>query len=211
MPQWTAERKPRICDDQDLILGAHGQIARVATDLFLKRADMQLTLYLRKARRLKLSDRADRLRVIEGDVLDIKTLEAAMTGQDVVYANLAGDLEQLARCIVKTMENARIKRLIFVSSMGIYDEVPGERYGEILDPYRKATSLIEASVLDYTIVRPAWLNNRDEIDYATTQKGQPFQNASKEVSRKSVADLVVKLAMTTGLEIRSSLGVHKAS
>jgi len=30
------------------------------------------------------------------------------------------------------------------------------------------------------------------------------------VSRKSVADLVVKLAMTPGLEIGSSLGVHKA-
>ena len=29
------------------------------------------------------------------------------------------------------------------------------------------------------------------------------------VSRKSVADLVVKLAMTPGLEIGSSLGVHK--
>ena len=44
---------------------------------------------------------------------------------------------------------------------------------------------------------------------ATTHKGQPFQNASEQVSRKSVADLVVKLAMTPGLEIRSSLGVHK--
>jgi hypothetical protein len=29
------------------------------------------------------------------------------------------------------------------------------------------------------------------------------------VSRKSVADLVVKLATTPGLEIGSSLGVHK--
>ena len=73
-----------------LILGAHGQIARVATDLFLKHTDARLTLYLRNARRLKLSGHADRVRVVEGDVLDTKTLEAAMAGQDVVYANLAG-------------------------------------------------------------------------------------------------------------------------
>jgi saccharopine dehydrogenase-like NADP-dependent oxidoreductase len=79
-----------------LILGAHGQIARVATDLFLKRTDARLTLYLRNARRLKLSGHADRVRVMEGDVLDTKTLEAAMVGQDVVYANLAGQLEQQA-------------------------------------------------------------------------------------------------------------------
>jgi uncharacterized protein YbjT (DUF2867 family) len=95
--------------------------------------------------------------------------------------------------------------------MGIYDEVPGENHGSILDPYRKSASLIEASGLDYTIIRPAWLNNREEIDYETTHKGRPFENASELVSRKSVADLVVKLATTPGLEIHSSLGVHKAT
>jgi uncharacterized protein YbjT (DUF2867 family) len=193
-----------------LVLGAHGQIARVATDLFLKQTDARLTLYLRNASRLKLTGHADRVRVVEGDVLDAKALEPVMVGQDVVYANLAGQLEQQARCIVKAMEKTGLKRLIFISSMGIYDEIPGKRHGSILEPYCKSASLIEASGLDYTILRPAWLNNLDEIDYGTTRKGESFKNASEVVSRKSVADLVVKLAMTPGLEIGSSLGVHKA-
>ena len=193
-----------------LILGAHGQIARVATDLFLKHTDARLTLYLRNARRLKLTGRADRVRVVEGDVLDAKALESAMAGQNVVYANLAGQLEQQARCIVKAMEKTGLKRLIFISSMGIYDEVPGERHGSMLEPYCKSASIIEASGLDYTILRPAWLNDLDEIDYGTTRKGEPFKNPAEVVSRKSVADLVVKLALTPGLEIGSSLGVHKA-
>ena len=193
-----------------LILGAHGQIARVATDLFLTETDVQLTLYLRHAKRLKALGQAGRVRVVEGDVLDGKTLTAAMTGQDVVYANLAGPLDQQARCIIQAMRNSGIKRLIFISSMGIYDEIPGERHGSILDPYRNAARVIEASDLDFTILRPAWLDDRDEIAYATTQKGEPFQNASATVSRKSVADLVVRLATTPGLEIRRSLGVHKA-
>ena len=194
-----------------LILGANGQIARVAIGLFLQRTDAQLTLYLRQARRLRLSGPAGRVRVVEGDVLDLKALETVMPGQDIVYANLAGQLEQQARNIVKAMEQAGLKRLIFISSMGIYDEIPGESHGSILDPYCKAAAIIEASGLDYTILRPAWLNDRDEIAYATTQKGEPFRNASQQVSRLSVADLVVKLAMTPGLEIRRSLGVHKAS
>jgi uncharacterized protein YbjT (DUF2867 family) len=194
-----------------LILGAYGQIARVATDLFLKQTEARLTLYLRNARRLKLSGYADRVRIVEGDVLDTKTLEAAMVGQHVVYANLAGQLEQQARSIVTAMEAVGIERLIFISSMGVYDEIPGEHHGSILGPYRKATSIVEASDLDYTILRPAWLNDRDEIAYGTTQKGEPFKNASEVVSRKSVADLVVKLAMTRGFESRHSLGVHRES
>lgn len=191
-----------------LILGANGQIARFATDLFLKRTDVRLTLYLRNSRRLKNPD-PTRVRIVEGDVLDSRVLEFAMSGQHVVYANLAGDLEDQARTIVKAMDKARIKRLIFISSMGVYDEIPGEHHGSILDAYRNATSIIEATDLDYTIIRPAWLNNRDEIAYGTTQKGEPFKNGGEVVSRKSVADLVVKLAITPGLESRHSLGVHK--
>jgi uncharacterized protein YbjT (DUF2867 family) len=193
-----------------LILGAYGQIARVATDLFLQETDAQLTLYLRKAKRLKALAHPDRVRVVEGDVLDIKTLTAAMSGQDVVYANLAGALEQQARCIVQAMQETGVKRLLFISSMGIYDEIPGERQGRILDPYRNAARVIESSDLDFTILRPAWLDDYDEIDYGTTRKGESFMNAAATVSRKSVADLVVRLATTPNLEIHQSLGVHKA-
>jgi uncharacterized protein YbjT (DUF2867 family) len=192
-----------------LILGANGQVARVATALFLKSPDVHLTLFLRRAQRLQ-GLASNRVHVIEGDVLDRKALEAAMVGQDVVYANLAGPLEQMARSIVQAMNATGLRRLIFISSMGIYDEIPGERHGSILDPYRKAAAVIEASDLDYTILRPAWLNDKDEIVYETTQKGEPFKAANESVSRKSVADLVVKLAMTPGLEVRGSLGVHKA-
>jgi len=80
----------------------------------------------------------------------------------------------------------------------------------LLRIYRDAARAIEASDLDFTILRPAWLDNRDEIAYGTTQKGEPFKNAAATVSRKSVADLVVRLASTPGLEVRRSLGVHKA-
>jgi uncharacterized protein YbjT (DUF2867 family) len=193
-----------------LILGAYGQIARVATDLFLARSDVQLTLYLRHSSRLRgLSDNTQ-VRIVEGDVLHAKTLEAALAGQDVVYANLAGALEQQARAIVKAMAVVGVKRLIFISSMGIYDEIPGERHGGILEPYRKAAAVIEGSDLDYTLLRPAWLNDQDEIAYGTTQRDEPFKAAGEQVSRRSVADLVLRLATTPGLEVRRSLGVHGA-
>lgn len=192
------------------ILGAHGQIARVATRLLLDRTDAALTLFLRDARRLKALAANPRVTLAEGDVLDAEALGAAIAGQDVVYANLAGDLERQARAIVAAMGKAQRRRLIFISSMGIDNEVPGARYGSILDPYRDAARLIEASDLDYTIIRPAWLNDRDEIAYGTTRKGEPFVNPKATVSRKSVADLVVTLVTTPGLGLRESIGIHAA-
>ncbi|SMQ77523.1 NAD(P)H-binding [Bacillus sp. OV166] len=189
-----------------LIIGANGSLASVAIDMFLKETDAQLTLYLRNSRRLRNID-TNRVRVIEGDVMDLEKLKEAMIGQDVVYANLAGNLEQMAKTIVDAMDDTGVNRLIWVSSMGIYNEVPGESHGSILNPYRKSAAVIEASDLDYTILRPGWFTNRDEIDYETTQKGEPFKG--HDVSRKSIADLIVKLAVTPGLEVRSSLGVNK--
>ncbi|MBG9472174.1 NAD(P)H-binding protein [Priestia megaterium] len=189
-----------------LVLGANGGIARVAIDLFLKETDNQLTLYLRNSSRLRNLE-SNRVTVIEGDVLDKEKLKNAVIGHDVVYANLAGSLEQMAKTVVETMNETNIKRLIWISSMGIYDEVPGQRYSTILDPYRKSAEIIEASDLDYTILRPGWFTNKDEIDYETTQKGEPFKG--HEISRQSVADLVVKLATSPGLEVRKSLGVSK--
>jgi hypothetical protein len=46
--------------------------------------------------------------------------------------------------------------------------------------------LIEASDLDYTILRPEWLTNSDDISYETTRKDEPFKGTeahAKELPR----------------------------
>ena len=189
-----------------LILGANGQLARNTTRVFLRDTDVKLTLYLRHASRLKNPDPA-RVRIVEGDVLDRTVIEAAMKGQDLVYANLAGDMKRQAERIIEAMHAAGLKRLIFISSMGIHGEVPGERYRSVLEPYRDSAATIEASDLDYTILRPGWFTHDDEIVYEMTQKGEPFKG--HDVSLNSLSDLIVKLALTPGLESRHSVGVSR--
>jgi Predicted nucleoside-diphosphate-sugar epimerases len=189
-----------------LILGANGQLARNTIPFLLQHPDVALTLYLRRAKRMVNPDPA-RVRIIEGDVLDASTLQAAMLGQDVVYANLAGEMAAQARTIVAAMEVVGLKRLIFISSMGIYGEVPGERYRSILDPYRDSASVVEASALDYTLLRPGWFTHDSAVSYQLTRKGEPFRG--HEVSLNSLSDLLVKLALTPGLEVRQSLGVSE--
>lgn len=190
-----------------LILGANGQLARNTARFFLTRTDARMTLYLRRARRLENPD-PTRVRIVEGDVLDPRTLQDAMRGQDVVYANLAGAMEQQARAIVDAMHAKGLKRLSFISSMGIYGEVPGEKYRSVLDPYRDSAAVIEASDLDYTLLRPGWFTHDEEIDYQITQKGEPFKG--HDVSLNSLSDLIVKLALSPTMEVRRSLGVSCA-
>ncbi len=76
-----------------------------------------------------------------------------------------------------------------------------------METYGAAAKVIEESDLDYTIIRPAWLSNKDIVSYETTQKGEPFKGT--EVSRKSIADLVVSLINNPSKEIRHSLGVNQ--
>jgi uncharacterized protein YbjT (DUF2867 family) len=187
-----------------LILGANGQLARNTTRWFLAHSDAQLTLYLRHAQRLT-NPNPSRVQLQQGDVLDLDTLTQAMQGQDVVYANLSGAMAQQADCIVTAMQSSGLKRLIFISSMGIYGEVPGEKYRSVLNPYRDSAAIIEASSLDYTILRPGWFTQETSVRYQLTQKGEAF--IGHQVSLNSLSDLIVKLALTPGMAVRCSLGV----
>ena len=185
-----------------IILGASGNIAKHVTNILVRRDDTKLTLFVRSKSRLRSKD-VSSCRIVEGDVLDCDQLKEAIAGQDVVYANLSGDLEAMAKNVVKAMEAAGVKRLIFICSIGIYD-VP---LRSVLKPYRGAADVIEASELEYTILRPTWFTNVDEVDYETTRRGEPEKGSV--VSQKSLATLITKIIESPENYIRQNLGVNK--
>ncbi|MFT3850410.1 MAG: SDR family oxidoreductase [Propionivibrio sp.] len=197
-----------------LILGASGQIAQWVIKALVDNQNLSQTLLLRDPRKLTGQEPTN-AKVVVGNVLDKKLLKQAMAGQDIVYANLSGeDLDKQAQAIIAAMQATGVKRLVFVLSIGIYDEIPG-KFGEWnralisedLKPYRRAADAIEASSLDYTILRPAWLMDDDEVDYETTAKGQDFKGTV--VSRKSVGDLIAKIITNPALHVGENLGVNK--
>jgi uncharacterized protein YbjT (DUF2867 family) len=197
-----------------LVLGAGGQIAHWVIEMFANKNDVELTLFLRFPKKLK-AHTPQNAHVVRGDVLNRKQLDRAIEGQDLVYANLTGgDIDLQAKNIVESMSAAGVKRLIFVTTLGIYDEVPGKfgvwnrrQIGEYIPQFRRAADVIEASGLNYTILRPAWLTDNDEVDYETTTRNEPFKGT--EVSRKSVAALIAKIIAAPRLDSRSNLGVNK--
>ncbi|MFJ9776581.1 SDR family oxidoreductase [Kitasatospora sp. NPDC101157] len=195
-----------------LVLGASGQIASWAIDML---ADQGATLTLFARNKNRISNVPAGATVIEGDATNRAALAEAIRGQDVVYANLAGNIDEQARAIVAAMEAEDVKRLIFVTALGIHQEVPGEfgRWNRAtigastLDTYAAASDTVEASSLDYTVLRPAWLSDADEVSYELTQRDEPFKGTT--VSRKSVAALVADIVAHPNTHVRENLGVNK--
>jgi uncharacterized protein YbjT (DUF2867 family) len=162
---------------------------------------LKLTLFVRSARHLPHPPA--NARVVEGDVLNFAQLKVAVTGQDIVYANLAGDLGRMAQNIVRAMTETGVRQVIFISSIGIYEQP----LKAVLKPYCATADVLEASGLDYTILRPAWFTSADEVDYELTQQGTPER--SSVISQRSLATFITKTIASPAQYARQSLGINK--
>jgi uncharacterized protein YbjT (DUF2867 family) len=185
-----------------MVIGASGSLAKYVIDELKNLSDVKLTLFLRNKKKLSIKD-IPAMEIIEGDVLDYKVLKSAISGKDIIYVNLAGDLESMVGFIVKAMKETGVKRIIAISSIGIY-ETP---LRSIMLPYRRLADIIEESGLDYTILRPDWFTNVNEVHYALTQKGEP--ETGKAVSRKSIAAFIGTIVENPELHKNENLGISK--
>lgn len=194
-----------------LIIGATGTLGSAARQAILTGTDDQLTIFARSAGQIRVND-PDRETVVSGDVMNDADLDQALAGQDAVFAALSGDLGAYAKQIVTAMDRNHVSRLIFITSMGIYDEIPasvGEngnlKYNPVLRPYREAADIVEESDLNYTVVRPGWFTS-GPVKYEVTRKGEPF--GGHDVSISSIADLVKRLVDDDHLYSRDSVGIN---
>jgi uncharacterized protein YbjT (DUF2867 family) len=185
-----------------LIIGASGSLAQYVVEAIKQLGDIELTLFVRNKGKLS-KNTAENCTIIEGDAMKYDSVKNAISGQDIVYVNLAGNLEAMAKNIVGAMQETGLKRIIAISSIGIY-ETPVKH---VVVPYRKLADVIEASGLDYTILRPDWFTSGNEIDYAITRKGEPETGAA--ISRKSIAAFIATLIKNPDLHKNENLGISK--
>ena len=189
---------------QVTIIGATGSLGRVVTTTLLEETDVHLTLFSRSADQLAYHPRVEN---IAGSTADKEVLEKAVKGADLVFVALSGDLPTMAQQIIKAMTKVSSRRLVFISSYGIYGEIDGASQNGtgVLAPYRKAADMIEASTLDYTIVRPGWFNNSNDISYTLYPKGETIYG--NDISRKAIADLVKRLVQDPSFGVKENWGI----
>lgn len=185
-----------------LIIGASGSLAAYVIRALKQLPDVELTLFVRNKKGLSQSD-ANGATVIEGDAMSYNSVKEAVAGMNIVYVNLAGNLETMAKNIVKAMNETGVKRIIAISSIGIY-KTP---LRPVLIPYRKLADAIESAGLEYTILRPDWFTDADEVDYAITRKGEPEQGSA--ISRKSIAAFIASIVKDPNLYRNENLGISK--
>ena len=194
-----------------LIIGATGSIGSKLRKTLLEKTDYELTLFSTRAGSLKIDK--NREKAIAGNVFDKVQLKEAVENQDVVFAALSGNLEKMAENIVEVMKNTGVKRIIFISSMGIYNELPNSKgaigdlpNNSILMPYRKAADVIENSGLEYTVIRPGWFDEGSD-DYEITKKDEQFRG--HDISRQAIANFVAKLIETPDYGVNESFGISR--
>lgn len=166
---------PRQTPTRVLIVGATGGTGRQLVAQALERG-LTVTALVRNPSRLPANHQA--LTVLQGDVLDPGSLEAAMHGQDAVLCALGHKryfhptrvLSEGTGNILRAMETHRVSRLVCETSLGIGDSVGrmGLYYTLLLIPLilpfyfwdkTRQERIIAESNLDWVIVRPGALTN----------------------------------------------------
>ena len=196
-----------------LLLGATGTAGSAITKKLLSDTDYHVTLFARHAAD-KFSD-SSRTTVVNGDAENIEDLKKAMQGQDVVYCAISGEaLPQIAKNIVAAMDECGVNRLIFMGAVGIYNEIPDEIDGEDnLDnepaqlPNRQAVDIVEASNLNYTVLRPGYLREGEENDFVLSVKGEAAKGYITTIP--SLVKLAVQLISDKSLYARGSVSITR--
>lgn len=183
-----------------LILGATGATGRILVQGALDRGH-HVTALARRPEAVTV--RHERLRVVQGDVLQRATLEAALPGHDaVIYAVGSGNMGRStvrtegARNVVAAMRAAGVRKLIAMSGLGagetrknlgfVMDKIVAPLIlGRLLEDQNGLEAAITPSDLDWIIVRPGEL--RDEPGRGAWKLSKDGRGLSRGVSRHDVA------------------------
>lgn len=195
------------------ILGATGLFGKALVKSLSDDTDYHLTLIARHAKSEYQYN--DRISVIDADATDIDTLKKALTGTDLVYCAISGEsLPVVAANLVKVMPETGITRLLFMGAVGIYNEIPAEMNGDDnIDnepaqiPNRDAVDIVEASNLNYTVLRPGYLREGNPDDYVLTVKGEAAKGYISTIP--SVVEFAKKLIADEKLYSRESVSITK--
>jgi putative NADH-flavin reductase len=190
-----------------LIFGSTGSIGRQVVEQALEQGHT-VTAFARDP--AKLSIKHAHLKVAQGDVMDLASVEKAVQGQDAVVCVLGSGGKRKGtirsegtRQIIRAMETAGIRRFICQTTLGAGDSwgnlnffwkyiMFGTLLRDVFADHEKQESYVKQSHLDWTIVRPgAFVDGNRTGKYRHGFPGTD-KTSKLKISRADVADFILK-------------------
>jgi putative NADH-flavin reductase len=189
------------------IFGATGRTGQHLLRLALKEGH-QVTVLVRDP--AKLTEKSDRLTVVQGSLKDADCLDRVVKGADAVLSALGPannqptfDISQGMQAILTAMRVNGVKRLIVSAGAGVGDPDDAPKlFNRLINVLLKATSryvyedmlktvaLVRESGLDWTVVRVPMLT--DDPATAQVKVGMVGKGMGPRISRADMADFMLK-------------------
>jgi putative NADH-flavin reductase len=203
-----------------LVLGATGGVGLEMVRQAVERGH-SVTAFVRAPERLKPF--ADRIQIVQGDLLNPTNLAPVLEGQDGVLSAFgprlplsktdATLLERFASALTDAMSHSRVTRAVIVSTAFLFKDAvlpPAYLFGRLFFPSIVADAsamekLVAKSGLDWTIVRPPQLTDKPRTGKYRTREGHlpPF---GFKIARADVADCMLRI-MENRASSRKVVGV----
>ncbi|MBI1803521.1 MAG: SDR family oxidoreductase [Ignavibacteriae bacterium] len=190
-----------------LIFGASGATGHELVKQSLAKGHA-VTAFVRNPEKLAIKHQS--LKSVQGDVKDYPSVEAAVKGQDAVLSALGVSRPLKSdpvvidgvRNIVKAMEQNNVRRLIYLSFIGVTESRKDAGFmlkhiisrivrNEIAD-HEEKEKLVRASALEWTIVRPPKLTNGNAVGVYRSGEEIKAHSLLPTMSRADVADFMLR-------------------
>lgn len=193
-----------------VVFGAAGHTGKYITRKMQSMPDVELTVFVRNPAKFEGMDMTG-VNILQGDALNAEDVKKAMDGQDVLLCSLEGDVLAMAKNIVAALEVTSVKRIIWITGMGIHHEITGAR-GVMLNmlakqrpEYIQAADRIAASKAVTTLLRCPGIQNGDNTTYYLTHEDtQPKKN---NIDRAGIAQCMADMIEDETLGVNESLGI----
>ena len=154
------------------------------------------------------------LNVIQGDALNLEDVKRAMTGQEILLCSLEGDVLTMAKNIVTVLPETTVKRIIWITGMGIHGEIKGisgfflRILAKSRPEYIQAADTIFESDAVVTLLRCGGIRDGENEAYHLTKEGEkPRGGNGMAVDRAAIAKCMADMIKDETLGANESLGI----
>ncbi|MRI82576.1 NAD(P)H-binding protein [Aerococcaceae bacterium DSM 109653] len=200
-----------------IIFGATGGVGQALLQQTLA-ANLEVTAFVRTPAKVQLTH--ENLTVVQGDAFNQADVTAAIAGHDAVVSCLGSsngmkpstELQEMTQNIVTGMQANGVKRIVYVASAGVHRELTGIM-GKLmmlllknaLTDHRAAVEAITQTNLNFTIVRPMGLTDKDFTgEYRESETSTPAKSST--IPRADVAHFILKALLDASYD-RKSIGL----